>query len=260
MTNDKEPDYLNFFVKDDKMTVYIKGELAFSGKRFDGERFIYNHLTASDAKPMSKEAVIEAMAATLRCLFPNEAYSTYIRASHCVLHQAIESRESTSINDIEAAIVKNTSDRIVNVMTPDELTLIAKAAYKALQQEPSTNDVECVREAFERDAEPYGYDMTIGNKMHQFTRGDVPFVYADEATNHRWLGFLAALTQKHDTPAIEELAEENKRLREALENLLQVGYAYQTIQWEDDCEGDNWDETIEIAEQALAGIPKEEVE
>jgi len=47
-------------------------------------------------------------------------------------------------------------------------------------------------EAFEADAAPYGYDLTVGNDMLQFTRGEVPFVYQDEATNHRWLGFLAA--------------------------------------------------------------------
>lgn len=45
---------------------------------------------------------------------------------------------------------------------------------------------------FEEDAGPYGYDLTLGSETLQMARGEVPYVYQDEATNHRFMGWLAA--------------------------------------------------------------------
>jgi hypothetical protein len=53
------------------------------------------------------------------------------------------------------------------------------------------------REAFEADAAPYGFDLT-----RQECAAPEPWSeYADEATGHRWAGWLAALAYAYDDAA-----------------------------------------------------------
>lgn len=49
--------------------------------------------------------------------------------------------------------------------------------------------IEAAREAFEADAEPYGFDLT----RHQCAAPEPWAEYADAATGHRWGGWLAAI-------------------------------------------------------------------
>jgi hypothetical protein len=101
---------------------------------------------------------------------------------------------------------------------------------------------------FEADAEPYGYDLTMGNAMEQFIRGDVPYVYHDNETNHRWLGWLAAS---------EKYRAENERLRKALTaavSAMRKSVTCGATDHLDCCEdaGDFWYSALDKADQALA--------
>jgi hypothetical protein len=70
----------------------------------------------------------EKMAILLKNLFPGEAWDTYVRSANCVLHEMSDGL--CCADEIEEAIVNRTTERVADVLTPDEITLIAEVVLK----------------------------------------------------------------------------------------------------------------------------------